>query len=80
MCPIQIAIWNIFIVPHVIPKSPKMSDTWQPLVLQRHHADIIMTCVTLCTCHVICTNDEVIRIDADMSSMDAYSSLLTRLG
>jgi hypothetical protein len=61
-------------------KCPKMSDTWQPLVLPRHHADVSMTCVALCVCHVHCMDADVIRTDADVSSTDVDSSLLTGLG
>jgi hypothetical protein len=65
----------------IFPKSPKMSDTWQPLVLPRHHVDIMhMTHVTLYVCHVYCMNDDVIRTGADISSTDVDSSLLTGLG
>jgi hypothetical protein len=73
-------MWHVFIGPHVNLKSPKMSDMWQPLVLPHHHADIIMTCVSLCACHVCCMDDDVICTDADVSSTDVDSSLLTGLG
>jgi hypothetical protein len=61
-------------------KSPKMSDTWQPLVLPHHHVDVIMTHVTLCVCHVPCMDADVICTDADVNSTDVDSSLLTGLG
>jgi hypothetical protein len=57
-----------------------MSDMWQPLVLPRHHADVIMARVTLCVCHVYRTDDDVIYTSVDVSSTDANSSLLTGLG
>jgi hypothetical protein len=61
-------------------KRPKMSDTWQPLVLPHHHVDVIMTHVSLCVCHVPCTDADVICTDVDVSSTDVDSSLLTGLG
>jgi hypothetical protein len=49
---IWIAMWHIFTGPQHDIKMPKMSDMWQPLVLPRHHADINMTHVTSCVCHI----------------------------
>jgi hypothetical protein len=79
-CPVRAATWKIFIGPQVVPKIPKMSDTWQPLVPPHHHVDVNMTHVTLFAFHICCKNDDVIHTDVDVSSMDADSSLLTRLG
>jgi len=73
MCHVGTAMWQLFIHPHVGPKSPKMSDTLQPLMLAHHHANIIMTHVALYTFHVLCTDDDVIHTDVN-------SSLLTGLG
>jgi hypothetical protein len=76
------ATWHIFTRPRGALKSPNLSDTWQPLVLPcgMLHDDIIMTCVTLCTFHVGCTDADIICTDADVSSTDVDSSLLTGLG
>jgi hypothetical protein len=79
-CPVRTATWQLFIGPQVVPKSPKMSDTWQPLVLPHHHVDINMTCVALFSFHICCKNYDVIHTNADASSMDADSSLLTGPG
>jgi hypothetical protein len=44
-------MWHFFIGPHGPPKMPKMSDTWQPVMLPCHHADISMTSSVSCmTC------------------------------
>jgi hypothetical protein len=61
------AMWHIFTVPRNDSKIQKMSDTWKPLVLPCHHADINMTHVSSYVCHVRC-------MDANISSMDADSS------
>jgi hypothetical protein len=45
--------WHFFIGPHGCLKMPKMSDTWQPLMLPHHPADINM----MSSCHCMtCTN------------------------
>jgi hypothetical protein len=77
---VRTATWHLFIGPRIFPKSPKMSDTWQPLVLPHHHVDISMTHVTLCVCHIYCTDDDIIHTGVDVSSTDVDSSLLTGLG
>jgi hypothetical protein len=38
-----IATWHIFTGPRNDLKMPKMGDTWQPLVLPRHHDDFMIT-------------------------------------
>jgi hypothetical protein len=40
--------------PWIGPEVPNTGDTWQPLVLPRHHVDVIMTChlLTPATCVV----------------------------
>jgi hypothetical protein len=74
------ATWRFSIGPWNDQKRQKMSDTWHSLVLPCHHADIIMTYVTLCMCHVPYTNVEFIRTDANVSSTTVDSSLLAGLG
>jgi hypothetical protein len=77
---VHTTMWHFLIGPHVDLKMSKMSDTWQYLVLPHHHVDVIMTCVTLCVCHIHCTDVDIIRTDADVSSTDVDSALLTGLG
>jgi hypothetical protein len=77
---VQTTMWHFLISPHADRKMSKMGDTWQPLVLPHHHADVNMTSVILFMCHVQCTNVDVIRTDANVSSTDADSSLMTGLG
>jgi len=45
-----------------------------------HHPDVNKTCVTLYAFHVCCIDDDIIFTDVDVSSTNADSSLLTRLG
>jgi hypothetical protein len=80
MCPVWNATWHIFIGPHVSPKSPKTSDTWHPLVLPCHHANINMTRVTFYDGHICCMNDDFICTDVDITNTDVDSSLLIGLG
>jgi hypothetical protein len=77
---VQSAMWFFTIGPRIDQKIPKMSDTWQPLVLPCHHDNIIMTHVTLFVCHVPCTDVDFIHTNADVNSTYADSSLLTGLG
>jgi hypothetical protein len=79
-CPIRPATWHFLIGPHVDRKILKMSDTWKPMVLSCHRADVSMTHVILCMFHIHCTNTYVIHTDADINSMDADSSMLIGLG
>jgi hypothetical protein len=37
------ATWHNPIGPQIGLKMPKLGDTWQPMVLPHHHADIMMT-------------------------------------
>jgi hypothetical protein len=40
---VRTATWHFFIGPRIDPKNPKMSDTWQPLVLPHHHVVMLMS-------------------------------------
>jgi hypothetical protein len=75
------ATWHFPIGPWIDRKSPKLSDTWQPLMIPHHH-------VTSCwhqhdTCRplrVPRTLYLMSRIDVDVSSTDVDLSPLIGLG
>jgi hypothetical protein len=77
---VRISTWCFFIVTQIDHKRPKMSDMWKPLVLPHHHVDVIMKNVSLYMCHILCTDADIICIDAHVSSTDVDASLLTGLG
>jgi hypothetical protein len=39
---VWISMWHFSIGPHTDQKIPKMGDTWHPLVLAHHHANVMM--------------------------------------
>jgi hypothetical protein len=74
-------MWHFFIGPWIDLKNPEMSDTWQALVLPHHHADINMTHVASCVCHVHCTYVDFICTDVDVcnTNSDSYPADWDRL-
>jgi hypothetical protein len=66
--------WKNPIGPRIGLEVPNLGDTWQPLVLPRHHDDVSMTRSTFFSFHVYCMNVDIIHTDVDVNSMDVYSS------
>jgi hypothetical protein len=70
--------WHDPIGPRIDLKMPKLGDTWQPLVLPRHHDDVMQRSA----CHVSSSfsfyvyymDVDIIHMNSDVNSTDADAS------
>jgi hypothetical protein len=79
----HVAVWTAtrhFSLVHGLTQKIQKRVTHENLSYwPRHHADINMTCVTSCMCHIHCMDADVICTDADVRRMLTHP-LLIELG